>query len=506
MSLGADHCWGWLCDIRNPGVESLIKFKFDSYNAEDDDYDGYDYSLSGRLSGVRIVFLYRFVQEISAYFMELATPHSEEVIKLVDKVGGFEWLIKKYEMDGATALKLDLSLDTPIIIVPRNSLSKDFIQLDLGHLKVTNEINWHGSSEKDPSAVHIDVLHAEIMGINMSVGINGSVGKPMIQDGQGLDIFVRRSLRDVFRKVPTFSLEVKVGSLHGVMSDKEYDVILNCTFMNLNEAPNLPPSFRGSKSDSNDTMRLLVHKFNLNSQMLLSHSVTIIAVEVDYALLELCTGIIEESPLAHVALEGLWVSYRMTSSSEIDLYVTIPKFSIMDIRPSTKPEMRLMLGSSTDASKQPSSGKSPLFLNEGSFKRPNSEVGLDIDVPVSTMFLMDYRWRASSQSYVVWVQQPRVLVVPDFLLAIGEFFVPALGAIIGRDETMDPKNDPISRNNSIVLSGPVYTQSEDVVHLSPGRQLIADAVGVDEYTYDGCGKIICLSEEKHMKDFQLAKY
>jgi hypothetical protein len=25
MSLGTDHSWGWLCDIRNPGVESLIK-------------------------------------------------------------------------------------------------------------------------------------------------------------------------------------------------------------------------------------------------------------------------------------------------------------------------------------------------------------------------------------------------------------------------------------------------------------------------------------------------
>lgn len=63
--------------------------------------------------------------------MELATPHSEEVIKLVDKVGGFEWLINKYEMDGATALKLDLSLDTPIIIVPRNSLSKELVHFPL---------------------------------------------------------------------------------------------------------------------------------------------------------------------------------------------------------------------------------------------------------------------------------------------------------------------------------------------------------------------------------------
>lgn len=100
MSLGTEHCWGWLCDIRNPGVESLIKvhvisdeqlllliflcysqiitssflfsffskflfqFKFNSYSAEDDDYEGYDYSLHGHLSAVRIVFLYRFVQEV----------------------------------------------------------------------------------------------------------------------------------------------------------------------------------------------------------------------------------------------------------------------------------------------------------------------------------------------------------------------------------------------------------------------------------------------------------
>lgn len=65
--------------------------------------------------------------QITGYFMGLATPHTEEVIKLVDKVGGFEWLIQKYEMDGATALKLDLALDTPIIIVPGDSNSKELV-------------------------------------------------------------------------------------------------------------------------------------------------------------------------------------------------------------------------------------------------------------------------------------------------------------------------------------------------------------------------------------------
>ncbi|KAK7264763.1 hypothetical protein RJT34_32373 [Clitoria ternatea] len=498
-SLGTDQCWDWLCDLRNPGVDSLIKFKFNSYSADDDDYEGYDYSLQGHLSAVRIVFLYRFVQEIMVYFMELASPHTEEAIKLVDKVGGFEWLIQKYEIDGATALKLDLALDTPIIIVPRNSMSKDFIQLDLGKLKIKNELSWHGSREEDPSSVHIDLLHAQILGINMSVGINGCLGKPMICEGQGLDIFVRRSLRDVFRKVPTFSLEVKVDLLHGIMSDKEYKVILDCTYMNLSELPRLPASFRGGKPGSRDTIKLLVDKVNLNSQQLLSQTVTIISVVVNHALLELCNGTDGESPLAHIALEGLWVSYRMTSLSETDLFVTIPKFSVLDVRPDTKPEMRLMLGSSADASKQAVTGKIPFLFNPGSFRRTTGEAGID-DMPISTMFLMDYRWRMSSQSFVIRLQQPRVLVVPDFLLAVAEYFIPALGALTGREETMDPKNDPISRNSSIVLVESIYKQKDDVVYLSPSKQLVADCVGIDEYTYDGCGKVISLCAETDGKE------
>ncbi|KAF9594340.1 hypothetical protein IFM89_030469 [Coptis chinensis] len=642
MSLGMDHCWGWLCDIRNQGAESLIKFTFNSYSAGDDDYEGYDYSLHGRLSGVRIVFLYRFVQEVTMYFMELATPTTEEAIKLVDKVGGLEWLIQKYEIDGALALKLDLSLDTPIIVVPRNSMSNEFVfrvdnyapttvaqlrppklvplwsyatigveirdlerelyllwtdpatkvhtigteivrlrwahetrktgarnfnlNLNLkkegerrtkfakqtvekflavkhdvvkavvypgaafssssykdthhgaekgakkvvafetaqeespwsssrGQLRVINKFSWHGGTEEDPAAVHIDILHAEILGVNMAVGIDGFVGKPMIREAQGLHICVRRSLRDVFRKVPTFSFDIKVGVLHGVMSDKEYSVILDCAYMNLNEEPSLPPSFRGNIAAPKDTIRMLADKVNLNSQIFLSRTVTVVAVEVNYALLELYNGIDEESPLAHVAIEGFWVSYRMTSSSETDLYLTIPIFSIFDIRPDTRPEMRLMLGSSTDVSNQIYLGK---YTGDSTPK--NSETKSDLDIPKSTMLLMDYRFRSSSQSFVLRIQQPRILVVPDFLLAVGEFFVPALGAITGREEALDPKNDPLTKSKSIKLTSPFYRQRDDMVRLSPNRQLIVDVLGVDEYTYDGSGGTIYLSEEIDPKE------
>lgn len=92
----------------------------------------------------------------------------------------------------------------------------------------------------------------------------------------------------------------QVGSLHAVMSDKEYNVSLNCALMNLCEQPTLPPSFRNSNSSAKDTIKLLADKVNMNSQVLLSRTVTMMAVELDYALLELCYGADKESPLAHV--------------------------------------------------------------------------------------------------------------------------------------------------------------------------------------------------------------
>lgn len=53
-------------------------------------------------------------------------------------------------------------------------------------------------------------MKLQILGINLAVGINGSIGKPMIREGRDIHVYVKRSLRDFFRKVPTLVLEVKV--------------------------------------------------------------------------------------------------------------------------------------------------------------------------------------------------------------------------------------------------------------------------------------------------------
>jgi vacuolar protein sorting-associated protein 13A/C len=119
----------------------------------------------------------------------------------------------------------------------------------------------------------------------------------------------------------------------------------------------------------------------------------------------------------------------------------------------------------------------------------------DVGVSNLTMLILDYRWRSSFQSFVIRVQQPRILVVLDFLLPVVEFFVPSLGTITGRDECLDPKNDPLMTSNDIILCGPVFLQRENVIQLSPEKQLIVDGCDIDEFTYDGCGGTISLCEE-----------
>lgn len=114
----------------------------------------------------------------------------------------------------------------------------------------------------------------------------------------------------------------QVGSLHAVMSDKEYNVILNCLNMNLSEQPTLPPSFRSGNSSAKDTIKLLADKVNMNSQVLLSRTVTIVAVEIDYALLELCYGTDKESPLAHVIVSIVVILFSIFCAFVFFSYVT----------------------------------------------------------------------------------------------------------------------------------------------------------------------------------------
>ena len=62
---------------------------------------------------------------------------------------------KKDQAGVGFLLLLDVEMDAPVITMPRSSDSQDFLEVDLGELKMTNRINWlFGTSPKDKKVIN----------------------------------------------------------------------------------------------------------------------------------------------------------------------------------------------------------------------------------------------------------------------------------------------------------------------------------------------------------------
>ncbi|KAL6008540.1 hypothetical protein ACLOJK_034053 [Asimina triloba] len=162
-----------------------IKLDFCSFSSDDEDFRGYDYSLDGQLSEVRIVYLNRFVQEVVSYFMGLVPRDSMSVVKLKDHVTNSEKWFPASEIEGSPALKLDLSLKKPIILLPRRTDSLDYLELDVLHITVQNKFQWLGGDKNEIGAVHFEILTLQIWSICVTFLVRVVYG-PKGKDSRGL--------------------------------------------------------------------------------------------------------------------------------------------------------------------------------------------------------------------------------------------------------------------------------------------------------------------------------
>lgn len=59
--------------------------------------------------------------QIVSYFMGLVPRNAESVVKLKDQVTNSEMWVSNTDIEGSPALKLDLSLSRPVILMPRRT-------------------------------------------------------------------------------------------------------------------------------------------------------------------------------------------------------------------------------------------------------------------------------------------------------------------------------------------------------------------------------------------------
>ncbi|GAB4857735.1 hypothetical protein Ancab_015642 [Ancistrocladus abbreviatus] len=493
-SLQGDHIYFWACDMRNPGGSSFVELLFCSYSPDDDDYEGFDYSLYGQLSEVRIVYLNRFVQEIVGYFTGLVPNTSKDVVKLEDQVTNSEKWFTTSEIEGSAALKLDLSLMKPIILMPRRTDSLDYLKLDVVHITVRNTFLWFGGSKNEMNAIHLEILTVLVEDINLNVGTGKELGESIIQEVNGVSIVIRRSLRDLFHQVPSTEATIEINLLKAALSNKEYQIITECAQSNFSETANivLPLECDGIRS-SIDMVEPVVSQESATigsasqtDEVWISMKVILV---INLVELSLHSGVTRDSSLAIVQVSNAWLLYKSTTIGEGFLSATLKSFNVLDDREGTLEEFRLAIGKPKSIGySSPNSvtaDERQQMLDRGV---PN---GIDIDI-VPTMLIFDAKFGQECTSVSLCVQRPQLLVALDFLLAVVEFFVPTIRGVLSSEED----DTSMHLSEAIILNHSTFTQPAAEFSLSPQRPLVADDERFEHFVYDGNGGILLLKDRQ----------
>ncbi|KAL0446423.1 UNVERIFIED_CONTAM: hypothetical protein Slati_1770200 [Sesamum latifolium] len=510
-SLRDSHMYFWACDMRNPGGNSFVELVFCSYNAEDEDYEGYDYSLQGELSEVRIVYLNRFVQEVISYFMGLVPSDSKDVIQVKDQVTNSEKWLTRSEIEGSPAVKFDLSLKKPIIVMPKRTNSSDYLKLDVVQITVQNTFKWFGGSKTEINAVHVDILKILVEDINLNVGSGSELGESIIQDVKGVSFVIRRSLRDLVHQIPSLEVAVTIEELKAALSNKEYEIIIECAQANISETPNVVPLPRdevlspsidvvghtGSQALDPAKAEIQGGERGLQPRFL---SILIWLNFVFIMLLKIADHELEEALHCSCALRdieykqhpvgevsGVWLLYKSNMVGEGFLSATLKDLVVVDDREGTEKELKLAFGK-PDVDGHNLSQSVPGSMDHNTVE--SNPLANNARKYTPAILILDARFHESSTFVSLCIQRPQLLVALDFLLAVVEFFVPTVRSDVSNDENANS----LHFLDAIVLDQPIFCQATAEFSISPQKPLVADDERFEHFIYDGRGGTLYLKD------------
>ncbi|MEW5298732.1 MAG: hypothetical protein WDW36_001820 [Sanguina aurantia] len=219
------------------------------------------YTLTAHLSAVQLVYLSSFVTELMAYLTDMlamqlpplimSTPaHPAAATPAVAPVDATAVALEPM------LLLLDITADAPVIVMPESSHSPSYIELDLGHMALSNSITWGAAGQG--MAVMSDDMQLSLTELSVTVGtVGGLQGANLIKQlGSGFQIQICRPLAQTRHSnaashptqpplspapLPPLTVAVSIPELTAVVVDTEYKQLLRVLSSNSAETPTLPP-------------------------------------------------------------------------------------------------------------------------------------------------------------------------------------------------------------------------------------------------------------------------
>ncbi|KAL6008539.1 hypothetical protein ACLOJK_034052 [Asimina triloba] len=346
----------------------------------------------------------------------------------------------------------------------------------------------------------------KVKDINLTVGSGTRTGESIIQDVKGLSLIIRRSLRDLLHQIPSMDAAIQIEELKAALSNREYQIITECAVSNISEVPHvIPPLDHGPETSTADVVENVEHPPSdvVEIKMQDKEWVTM-KVSLAISLVELClhSGITRDAALATLQwlvllgfgtlVSSAWLLYKANSAGDGFLLATLKGFVVIDDREGTAQEFRLAIGKPRSISYAPLNDMDD-DDDDGNGSPSIDETTKDYTLEaVPTMLILDAKFSQATTTMSLCVQRPQMLVALDFLLAIIEFFVPAVRSVLSTNEN-DNTSDIVG---AIILDHPIYSQPVAEFSLSPQKPLFADDERFDHFVYDGKGGRLYLQDRK----------
>ena len=426
LTLDISNPYAKICGLRDTSTSSLVSIEFDMYPAHVANSlrvpaNMLCYRLSAHLSKLRIVFLYRFVQEILNYISVLMEMKPDVELLDAEAAGASNEQQLASKDAQPFIMQMDLSMDAPLIMIPRSSTSDDGLKLDLGTLSLSNRVYRKSISELNIFLIDASVLHLSGIQLSPCSIANGDSSSLVDLSDHGWKLFWRRPLQDVSNTdIPTFEVEVEVDTLNASMSDKEYEAITSVVSTNVSESPHIPvrKEIYGSNAKSSMSPRASGIQVENSQQLNVAGSGINVRLYINlkHLQLNLWKDIADsKSDLSFLQMNNVYFSYTSYLSGKAVVDLCIPKLEISDMRRNVPVENSLVI----------SSGKRASFL------------------------MLKYSTDMNERSLSLILQKPLIVLEIGFLLDLTGFFVPVFAY---------SKTEPLPfRSSDIILKGKVFT-------------------------------------------------
>ncbi|RMZ56118.1 hypothetical protein APUTEX25_004542, partial [Auxenochlorella protothecoides] len=386
-------------------------------------------------------------------------------------------------------LVLDVEMDAPIIVLPRQSNSLDSLEVDLGNLSLSSKVVEVPGEECGKRGVQVLQEQAALAFSGMSccvVQAGKRGGNVFKNQEQAWQLGWKRPLQPEARgPQPKFDLALDIPILRAVLDNGEYARITSIAAANVAEAPEPPEGVQWLTLHYERAMAQLARAAalaahggappalpavqeaaaaeaaeELSAGIAPTEDVSPTNVRVvvslaraELELHQLVEGVGEPQPLARFSIEDLGIAFHNTEEGSMAVSVCLPRVEGVDLRPEVPTSHNRVITSANKAS----------FL------------------------IME--WSASPgmarQKLGVTLQKPELVVELSFLLATVAFVLPGL-AVVG--------NHPIPyASQDFLLGGPDPPGPAGAdLWLSPCARLLADRPGATEFEYDGGGHALIL--------------